>query len=384
MLSPFPFGREVYTDQLVDRTDEVAAVVTTILGRERLFLIGPRRFGKTSILASATEQARAAGARVIRLNAEEYVSSEALALEILKQTARLFSSPVKTVATTLQQLFRGLRPQINYDPITDGWSASISVAPDQQATAYLTEALHGLNRLGEEADAPVALIIDEFQQVVAEGGLAAERQLRAVVQTHRYVAYVFAGSDTRMLMAMTSDHGRPFYRLGSNRYVGPVPREDFRQNMLVAFSAANMTIEASAVELILDLSEDVPYNIQRLANEVWRSGRLAGKQEITEAEVRSALDAIHAVDDPQYGKTIQLLSPAQLRSLVAAVQERGLRLTSAGTARRYGLAVSTIRRALGALEDKSVLRQELTADFKPLYKCEDPFFGEWVRKRVKW
>ena len=88
-------------------------------------------------------------------------------------------------------------------------------------------------------------------------------------------------------------------------------------------------------------------------------------------------------DNPQYGTTVQLLSPVQLKSLVAAVQERGVRLTAASTARKYGLAVSTIRRALGALEDKVILRQELSADYKPVYRCEDPFFGEWVRRRIK-
>ena len=268
---------------------------TTLLGRERLFLIGPRRFGKTSILASACERARASGAKIIRVNAEEFASLEALATEIVRQTAKLYTTPKKAIALALQQLFKGLRPQINYDPLTDGWSASLSLAPDQHTTSYLTEALHGLNRLGEESGDPIGLVIDEFQQVVAEGGLAAERQLRAVIQTHRHVGYVFAGSDTRMLMAMTSDHGRPFYRLGSSRYVGPVPREDFRQNMNAAFAKGGMSIDVAAVELILNLSEDVPYNVQRLANEVWRSGLLQQTKQITHSDISRALEAIHAV-----------------------------------------------------------------------------------------
>jgi hypothetical protein len=40
--------------ELVDREEEVAAVLETIREGKKLFLIGPRRYGKTSILKAAT------------------------------------------------------------------------------------------------------------------------------------------------------------------------------------------------------------------------------------------------------------------------------------------------------------------------------------------
>jgi len=43
MDNPFEFGRELGTDELVDRQDEVAAVMDTIRQGAKLFLIGPRR-----------------------------------------------------------------------------------------------------------------------------------------------------------------------------------------------------------------------------------------------------------------------------------------------------------------------------------------------------
>ena len=52
MISPFLFGRELVGPELVDRREELEEIVETILGRERLFLIGPRRFGKTSSRAT--------------------------------------------------------------------------------------------------------------------------------------------------------------------------------------------------------------------------------------------------------------------------------------------------------------------------------------------
>ena len=57
--TPFEFGRELSGSELVDREDELAMVVRTMQEGGRLFLIGPRRYGKTSILRAATETAEA-------------------------------------------------------------------------------------------------------------------------------------------------------------------------------------------------------------------------------------------------------------------------------------------------------------------------------------
>jgi len=55
VTNPFEVGRERSASEIVDRTDEVALVVRALHQRERLFVIGPRRFGKTSILRVVTE-----------------------------------------------------------------------------------------------------------------------------------------------------------------------------------------------------------------------------------------------------------------------------------------------------------------------------------------
>ena len=48
-----------------------------------------------------------------------------------------------------------------------------------------------------------------------------------------------------------------------------VPREHFRPALARGFHDADLDISDDAVESILDLAEDVPYNVQRLAHEVW-------------------------------------------------------------------------------------------------------------------
>ncbi|MEM6647261.1 MAG: ATP-binding protein, partial [Bacteroidota bacterium] len=270
MTSPFEYGRELSAAELVDRHDEVEQVIETIQNGGRLFLIGPRRFGKTSILRAAAERARDSGAVVLRYNAEAYPTLTTLAERIVADAAQHLSGPLQKVGRKVRDTFGALRPQLRYDPLTDSFSATLTAAAqDRSQPALLAETLGGLNQLAEASSHPVALIIDEFQRVVEDGGRVAEGQIRAAVQGHDHVGYVFAGSKTRMLTEMTGDERRPFYRLGERRFIGAIPRSDFRPFLVAGFAQGQLTLNSSGVEAILDLAEDVPYNVQRLAHACW-------------------------------------------------------------------------------------------------------------------
>src|ERR1700721_3466221 len=78
MKNPFEFGRELGVDEIVDRDAEVAEVVGTIEQGGKLFVIGPRRYGKTSILKAAEDRLRTVGAVVLRYDAESYPSLDLL------------------------------------------------------------------------------------------------------------------------------------------------------------------------------------------------------------------------------------------------------------------------------------------------------------------
>src|SRR5260370_40001463 len=72
--NPFEFGGELKASALIDREQELDLVIRTIENGGKLFLIGPRRYGKTSILASAGEKLRASRISVLRYHAEAYES----------------------------------------------------------------------------------------------------------------------------------------------------------------------------------------------------------------------------------------------------------------------------------------------------------------------
>jgi hypothetical protein len=82
------------------------------------------------------------------------------------------------------------------------------------AVPLFTDVLNGIERLAADDGRPALVIVDEFQQVVTEAGQKAERQIRAAVQRHRAVGYVFAGSSSRMMTEMVATSNRAFWQLG--------------------------------------------------------------------------------------------------------------------------------------------------------------------------
>jgi len=375
--NPFPYGRELSPRELVDREDELAEIGRTIDNRGKLFLIGPRRYGKTSLLAAAAEEARGRGARVLRIDAERYETLPLLAQALLTAAARELRGPVERVLAALNEAAGRLRPELGLDPTTGGVTVSLGLREEDPLPLF-GETLDAVERLASKTEAPVAVLLDEVQAIVVEHGRPAERQLRSVVQRHRHTAYVFAGSATRLLAEMTEDPERPFWRLGARLFVREIPREEFHRHLRETFEASGMAPEEAGIDAILHRADEVPYNVERLAHEVWELLRVADDPTMTPASVDHALVRLLGKEDPAYAQLWSSLSQNQKKAVKAIMETDGRGLASAAVARRFQIASSSLRTALRQLEDLHVVRGE-HRDGEPRFRLIDPFLSAWVR-----
>jgi AAA+ ATPase superfamily predicted ATPase len=377
--NPFEFGRELAPDELVDRDEELQAIARVATNRGKLFLIGPRRYGKTSILNAVEHRLTTRGAVVLRYDAEAYESLTLLAQALLTGAARRLTGPLARTGDLIKQLFSRLRPDVSYDLANHRLTVRIGAAPGAKGSdlPVLTEVLDGIERLARGRKRPVVVIIDEFQQVVREGGEAAERQIRAAIQRHRHVSYLFAGSKTQLLADLTGDPGRAFWKLGERRFLGPVPRPDFRRFLRRGFGKAGFRTTPEGIERILDAAQDVPYNVQRLASTCWERLRVRDDRLLTEAAVDDALRAVVRNEHPAYTQIWTNLSTTQKKGLKAVIEEGGRELLSRAVLHRHGLAASTMQRALENLDALGIVREDEAGD-GVRFRLEDPFLAAWL------
>ncbi len=111
MKNPFEFGRELGADELVDRTDELRTVLAAIRNGSVLWVIGRRRLGKSSLLASAEERA-GKGAIVLRYDAEAFPTIEHLAERILTDTAKRVATTFEKTRQAALTFFASVRPEV--------------------------------------------------------------------------------------------------------------------------------------------------------------------------------------------------------------------------------------------------------------------------------
>jgi uncharacterized protein len=377
--NPFEYGRDLVREPLLGRDVELRHIRRVIHNRGKLFLIGPRRFGKTTLLAAAAEEATAGRTLVLRLDAERYETLGLLAEGLLTAAARSLRRPVEMLAAMLGRAATRLRPGVEVDPVTGALSVVLGASPGagDDSLPLLAEALDAVESLAAESRRPIVVVLDEVQRVVVEHGPAAERQLRATIQPHRHVGYIFAGSATRLLTAMTMDRDRPFYRLGEVLFLGAVPEVEYLEHLEATFRASGFAVDDVACARILERADAVPYNVQRLAHEAWELLRSGEATRLDDGAVDAALERIVRREDPAYTQLWTSLTTNQKKTVKAVIALDGVQLQSAGASRRFEIPAASVQVALAALEDRDILRRDLGDSAR--YRLVDPFLAAWLR-----
>jgi AAA+ ATPase superfamily predicted ATPase len=378
--NPFEFGGELKASSLIDREQELDQVVRTIEDGGKLFLIGPRRYGKTSILAAAEEKLADSGVAVLRYDAEVYESLGHLAEALLAGAARKLTPTLEKAGEAIKRFASKLKPQVDYDLADQSLSLTFGASSKPAVTSLppLTDVLNIIDRMAAAEGRRAAVILDEFQQIIEEGGTTAERQIRGTVQRHHHTAYVFAGSKTRMLADMTNDPARAFWKLGARLFLGPIPREAWREFLNRGFTRSAFKVQPAALEHLMDVAEDVPFNIQQLANTGWELLRASGGGTLTARRVDEALVRLVNRENSSYTQLWNSLTRQQKVALKAVIDERGVDLRSAAVLARYGIAASTMHKMLKVLDSRGLIREEESIG-SIRYRLEDPFFARWLR-----
>ena len=246
-INPFRYGREV--ELLVDRADEVARIVRIGENCGTLFFIGPRRYGKTSILRAAEQALTKTGIVVLRYDAEAFENIGLLAAALMTGALRKYASALDRAQAAAKKFFAALKPSLSIDPADGKITVGMGFDPAARSTQVplLTDVLNGIERLAAADQRKALVVLDEFQQVVSEAGEKTERQIRAAVQTHHDVGYVFAGSSTRMMTDMISTSARAFWNLGDQLHLGPIPRRDFIPFLRTGLESAGAVVAEEAL-----------------------------------------------------------------------------------------------------------------------------------------
>jgi hypothetical protein len=223
----------------------------------------------------------------------------------------------------------------------------------------------------------VVVALDEFQAVAAFNGGSVEHALRAAVQQQRDVAYVFAGSEPTLMEQMLTAK-RPFYKAGPVMRLEKIPPADFEAFINARFARTGIRADAELAPAIVDLAGNLPYDVQRLAHEIWDDVHAGSRKKATLDDLHLALRRLLAEQDTVFEAIWQRLTLAQRAALRAVVVEDGREVLSADARTKHRLGgASTVQAALSAL-----IRNDIVSREQNRYVVVDSLLREWVARRT--
>lgn len=379
MTNPFVYGEVVPGESFTDREVELERLVADLGSGQKVFLISPRRYGKSSLV----RQALAALSRRGALTVEVTVSSYSSYLAFLEGYARAVAA-VETrwslAREWLLDVITSARPEVRYeaDPLGGRLSVAfptVTSARDINRLANEVFALPG--RLAAARKRPVVVALDEFQAVAGFNGGSVEHALRAAAQQQRQVGYVFAGSEPSLMERMIGPR-RPFYKAGPVMRLGKIPPELFAEFLEARFAQTGLKPEPGLGTAIVDLAGNLPYDVQRLAHETWDDAKAMGVRKVTLDDLHRTLARLLAEQEPMFEAIWQRLTLPQRAALRASVLQGDGKLMSAETRARFRLGgASTVQKSLAALVRNDLLLRDATG-----YAVVDSLLREWVARKT--
>jgi hypothetical protein len=100
---------------------------------------------------------------------------------------------------------------------------------------------------------------------------------RGALQSQPGVEYVFAGSQPSLMKQVRAAH-RPFHKSGPTYFLEKISRTDWEHFIRTKFRERDRTITEDALEQLFLASDLIPYDVQRIAHELWDYAELSNRK----------------------------------------------------------------------------------------------------------
>jgi len=358
--SPFPHHGPLAPEDVTGRDEEVADLARRLRDRRPVAVLGPRRYGKTTLLRHVLWQA-------------DHVESTAAVWVDLYGVASVADFAVR-LDRALTAVRGRLRPVL--DVVAGGLSVQLGAVgvelrraapsgPDPVAAAHdlLAVLVQAAGRIR------VVAAFDEFADIAHVDGL--DGLLRTHLQHHyRTLGLVFAGSSPSMMRTLFASRVRPFFGQADLVELGPLTPTAVTSIVHEGFASTGRGAGPVAIR-VGGLAGGHPQRTMQLADGAWQQTPLG--TEASEATWADALATTRGAVDGSMSALYGELPVAQGRVL-RAVARTGSPFAAA-EARFHDLSNSSITAARDALvREGHLARREETAK---LYVV-DPLFGDWL------
>ena len=368
--NPFRIGTHVSGRYFTDRAAEVKRILGAMREPTRLLVFGPRRMGKSSAIAVASDRARRDGVLVVRAD----LSTASALIDVANRLLDSLSAQRKR--EWFVRLAESLVPTVTLtvDPATGAprlvFGAEGRTAPEERQRRSLEQVVE-LLAVEARGEGRVAVVLDEFQAIRRFGGDEAEWHLRDLMQRHGTLSFICAGSEVSLVEEMLGKD-RAFFRMFELLHLGPVAPDHLARWIDARLEKAGVDPAGAGAEIVARVGPRTQ-DILQVARHVY--ARRLSRGGVTAADVTGAIRDVVREEDPVI-RTIWSGLTTHQQNVLRAVASGAEQVFSTSTRSRFGLPTSsTVAAAVDALEKRGILARDPgdgSIDF------DSPFVRFWV------
>lgn len=376
MQNPFVYGEEVSGKSFINRKAEIKTFTRDIESNERIFLISPRRYGKTSLIVNLFHILKKKGWLTARIDLYKATSLQSFANLYIASVINAIESKPERWIRLIREFIPALRPRITLTASGEA-ELGLDLHPRTQGIDLLLDKLYNLpEKIARRHKKRILIAFDEFQEIRALNGEKIEKALRASIQQHHNVSYIFAGSKKTILYDMASSPSSAFYKMGKIIHLNKISEEDFRNFIVKEFSKRKTSISPDVLNKIFNLTEDIPYNIQFLCHRLW--DKYYEKKKISIEDIDATFTDIVSNQTPIYISMWDNLTLSQRNLLKAIATSGGKNIFSHDFLTEHNLGpVASVQTSVNSLLSQGFLEKENGS-----YLFSDVFFKGWVERKT--
>ena len=377
MENPFIFGEIVKQRHFVDREKELQNLIRDLADGQKLFLLSPRRFGKSSLVSLALLKLEKRHIRTVNITVSSYANYEQFLEKFAERVLRA-AGPWDRVKGLVGRFIQRVQPTITFNPVNGETSISFSRSAGADASVLAADVFAMPAEMAKNGGFRMAICLDEFQQIELFGGPAVENVLRNEVQRQRNIGYVFSGSQPSLMEEILSA-GRPFHKAGPTIFLDKIPAEAWHEFIKIQFRNRRRKISEEALNRLVDAADLIPYDVQRIAHELWDYAELRNKAALDVPDVDAVVGELVRGQAEYFERLWEQLTSRQRAVLQALSQQGPADLHSQAGREQYRLGpASTVQKALQALDSQDIIDR-----YHGDYFFVDPLFANWIRRNIR-
>ena len=368
--NPFVIGSYAGEHYFCDRVNESKELIDNILNSRNTVLVSNRRIGKTGLICHCFEQNEIKkNYNIFFIDILATTSLQEFVMALGKEIIRNLKPKGRKFLDYLKNIFVSLRGGFRIDAMTGEPSFELSMGDIYSPETTLDEIFKYLN----SSEKPCIVAIDEFQQIGRYTETNVEALLRTKIQHCPNCTFIFAGSETDILINMFNSPDKPFYKSATFMQIGKIDLEKYTKFAIGLFKEKKKNISKEYVENAYNSVDGVTLYIQFIMNELYQI--IPQNKEVTLKLYDTALTNLLNKQSFVYTNILSDTTTNQKEVLFALAKEGNTaEMTSSEFIKKYNLkSSSSVQSSLKGLISKKIIAKE-----NGNYVISDRLFKLWL------